>query len=97
MEDPSQQGKRPRTGSHLSTPGPAGLTKASVKSGATKPVLCGTDSVAVELVAALAAGQVVNATLEDHPDRTREQDEAAADYARAYPKTGRSYPPRSLK
>lgn len=71
--------------------------KAHVEEGGTDPALRGTDGVPVYLVAALAAGQGVDATLEDHPGLTRAQVEAAAEYARAYPKTGRPYPGRSFK
>lgn len=71
--------------------------KAHVEEGAAEPVLRGTDGVPVYLVAALAAGQGLDATLEDHPGLTRAQVEAAAEYARAYPKSGRPYPARSLK
>ncbi len=39
----------------------------------------------------------MEATLEDHPGVRRLQVEAAAEYARAYPKTGRPYPARSFK
>ena len=71
--------------------------KAHVEEGGAEPVLSGTDRLPVYLVAALAAGQGVDATLEDHPGLTRLQVEAAAEYAMAYPKTGRPYPGRSFK
>lgn len=70
--------------------------KARVEQGGAEPVLRGTDGVPVYLVAALAVGQGVDATLEDHPGLTRAQVEAAAEYARAYPKSGRPYPARSF-
>lgn len=70
--------------------------KARVEQGGAEPVLRGTDGVPVYLVAALAAGQGVDATLEDHPGLSRAQVEAAAEYARAYPKSGRPYPARSF-
>jgi uncharacterized protein (DUF433 family) len=70
--------------------------KAHMEEGGAEPVLRGTDGVPVYLVAALAAGQGVDATLEDHPGLTRAQVEAAAEYARAYPKSGRPYPARSF-
>jgi uncharacterized protein (DUF433 family) len=71
--------------------------KAHVDEGGAEPVLRGTRGVPAHLVAALAAGQGVEATLEDHPNLTREQVEAAVEYARAYPKSGRPYPARSFK
>jgi len=71
--------------------------KAHVEEGGAEPVLRGTDGVPVHLVAALATGQGVDATLEDHPGLTRAQVEAAAEYARAYPKSGRPFPARSFK
>jgi len=71
--------------------------KARVEQGGGEPVLRGTDGVPVYLIVALAAGQGMEATLEDYPGVTRSQVEAAAEYARAYPKTGRPYPARSFK
>lgn len=71
--------------------------KAHVEEGGAEPVLRGTDGVPAYLVAALAAGQGVEATLEDYPGLSRVQVEAAAEYARAYPKSGRPYPARSFK
>ena len=71
--------------------------KAHVEEGGAEPVLRGTNEVPVHLVAALAAGQGVDATLEDYPNLTRGQVEAAAEYASAYPKPGRPYPGRSFK
>ena len=71
--------------------------KAHVEVAGTEPVLRGTDGMPVYLVAALAIGQGVEATLEDHPGLARAQVEAAAEYAQAYPKTGRPYPARSFK
>ena len=71
--------------------------KAHVEEDGAEPVLRGTDGVPVHLVAALATGQGVDATLEDHPGLTRAQVEAAAEYARAYPKSGRPFPARSFK
>ncbi len=73
-----------------------GAAKAYVEEDGAEPVLRGTDGVPVYLVAALAAGQGVDATLEDHSGLTRAQVEAAAEYARAYPKSGRPYPARSF-
>lgn len=71
--------------------------RAHVDEGAAEPVLHGTNGVPVHLVAALAAGQGVEATLEDYSTLTRGQVEAAVEYACAYPKPGRPYPGRSFK
>ena len=71
--------------------------KAHVDEGGAEPVLRGGDGIPVHLIAALAAGQGVEATLEEHPGFTRAQVEAAVEYARAYPKPGRPYPARSFK
>jgi uncharacterized protein (DUF433 family) len=71
--------------------------KAYVEEGGAEPVLRGTDGVSVYFVAALAIGQGVDATLEDHPGLSRAQVEAVTEYARAYPETGRPYPARSFK
>jgi acyl-CoA reductase-like NAD-dependent aldehyde dehydrogenase len=49
------------------------------------------------MVAALARGQSVAEIVEDFPSLSRDQVEAAIDYAKAYPKRGRPYPARSLK
>ncbi|MBY3052484.1 DUF433 domain-containing protein [Rhizobium laguerreae] len=53
--------------------------------------------VPVHMVAALARGQTVAEIVEDFPSLSREQVEAAIEYAKAYPKRGRPYPSRSLK
>lgn len=71
--------------------------KAHVEEGGIEPVLGDTDGPPAYLVAALAAGQGVDATLEDFPGLSRIQVEAALEYARAYPKSGRPYPARSFK
>jgi len=71
--------------------------KAYVEEGVTEPVLRGTDSVPAYLIAALATGQGVDATLEDYPNLSRAQVEASVEYARAYPKFGRPYPAQSFK
>lgn len=72
--------------------------RAAVDPGATEgdPVIRGT-SVPVYVIAGLARGQTVEEILEDYPSLTRKQVEAAIEYARAYPKTGRPYPARSFK
>ncbi len=71
--------------------------KALVEEGGAEPVLRGTDGVPAYLIAALATGQGVDATLEDYPGLSRAQVEASVEYARAYPKSGRPYPARSFK
>lgn len=54
-------------------------------------------TIAAYLIAALARDQSVEAVLTDFPSLTREQVEAAIEYAKAYPKRGRPYPAKSLK
>lgn len=54
-------------------------------------------TIAAHLIAALARGQGVDAVLGDLSSLTRDQVEAAVEYAKAYPKRGRSYPTQSLK
>ncbi len=49
------------------------------------------------LVAALAREQTVEEILSDFPSLSKPQVEAAIGYAKAYPKRGRPYAPRSLK
>lgn len=61
-----------------------------------EPVLRGTN-VPVYEIAALARGQTAAEILEDYPALTREQVDAAVEYAKVYPKTGRPLPARSLK
>lgn len=61
-----------------------------------EPVIQGT-SIPVYMVAALAREETTDEILEDYPSLSREQVEAAIDYARAYPKRGRPYPGSSLK
>jgi uncharacterized protein (DUF433 family) len=64
--------------------------------GRAEPVLRGTD-VPVYAIAALLKGQTAEQVLEDYPGLTAAQLKIAADYATAYPKTGRPYPERSFK
>ncbi|TCR72684.1 DUF433 domain-containing protein [Rhizobium sp. BK376] len=54
-------------------------------------------TVAAHLIAALARDQAVDAILTDFPSLTRDQIDAAVEYAKAYPKRGRPYPTKSLK
>jgi len=54
-------------------------------------------TIAAYLIAALARDQGVDAVLTDFPSLTRDQVEAAVEYAKAYPKRGRPYPSKSLK
>ncbi len=70
--------------------------KALVDEHASESVLRGTD-VPVHVVAALARGQGTAEIVEDYPILTAEQAEAAIDYAKVYPRTGRPLPARSLK
>lgn len=60
------------------------------------PMLRGT-SVPVHAVAALARGQSVPEIVEDYPGITPAQVDAAVEYAKVYPKTGRPLPARSFK
>jgi len=60
------------------------------------PIFKGTD-IPVHMIAALAEGQGVDETLTDYPGLKRKQVLRALDYASAYPKKGRPYPPRSSK
>lgn len=61
-----------------------------------EPIIKGT-KIPVYMVAALARGQSAEEIVDDFPSLTRDQVEAAIEYAKAYPKRGRPYPPRSLK
>jgi uncharacterized protein (DUF433 family) len=61
-----------------------------------EPVLRGTD-VPVYEIAALTRGQTVAEIVEDYPGLTPAQVDAAAEYAKVYPKAGRPLPARSLK
>lgn len=61
-----------------------------------EPVLRGTN-VSVYELAALRRGQTVAEILEDYPGLTAEQVDAAVEYAKVYPKTGRPLPARSFK
>ena len=49
------------------------------------------------MIAALARGQTVTEIIEDYPSLTPEQIDAAVEYAKVYPKTGRPLPTRSFK
>lgn len=62
----------------------------------SEPLIKGT-RIPAYMVAALARGQSVAEIVEDFPSLSRDQVEAAIDYAKAYPKRGRPYPARSLK
>jgi hypothetical protein len=70
--------------------------KALVDESAPEPVLRGT-GVPVHVVAALARGQNTAEIVDDYPTLTAGQVEAAAEYAKVYPRTGRPLPTRSLK
>ena len=60
------------------------------------PIIRGTD-IPVYVIAALARGQTVAEIIEDYPGLTPEQIDAAVEYAKVYPKTGRPLPTRSFK
>lgn len=62
----------------------------------SEPVLRGT-TVPVHVLAALAKGQTVAEVGEDYPSLTSAQIDAALEYAKVYPRTGRPLPARSLK
>ncbi len=62
----------------------------------SEAVIRGT-SITAYLVAALARDQGPDAVLKDFPSLTRDQVEAAIEFAKAYPKRGRPYPTKSLK
>jgi uncharacterized protein (DUF433 family) len=70
--------------------------KAAVDERAPEPVLRGTD-VPVHVVASLARGQSASEIVEDYPTLTSGQVEAAVEYAKVYPRTGRPLPARSFK
>lgn len=61
-----------------------------------EPLIKGT-KIPVYMVAALARGQSVEQIVDDFPSLKRHQVGAVIEYAKAYPKRGRPYPPRSLK
>ena len=63
---------------------------------AADPLIRGTNVPAYE-IAALTRGQTAAEILEDYPGISREQVEAAAEFAKVYPKPGRPLPPRSFK
>jgi len=73
-----------------------GHVRAFVDETGAEPILRGTD-VPVHVVAALARGQSITEIIEDYPTLKTEQVEAAVDYAKVYPKTGRPLPTRSFK
>jgi len=70
--------------------------KAHVDEGAHEPQLKGV-GVPVHVVASLARDQTVQEIIEDYPALSRKQVEAAVEYAKIYPRTGRPLPVRSLK
>jgi uncharacterized protein (DUF433 family) len=61
-----------------------------------EPVLRGTETPVYE-IAALTRGQTVAEIVEDYPGLTPALVDAAAEYAKVYPKPGRPLPGRSLK
>lgn len=54
-------------------------------------------AISAHLIAALARDEGIDVVLADFPSMTRDQVEAAVEYAKAYPKRGRPYPTKSLK
>ncbi|WP_236775866.1 MULTISPECIES: DUF433 domain-containing protein [Agrobacterium tumefaciens complex] len=54
-------------------------------------------AISAHLIAALARDEGIDVVLADFPSMTRDQAEAAVEYAKAYPKRGRPYPTKSLK
>jgi uncharacterized protein (DUF433 family) len=69
--------------------------RAEVEEGAGEPLIRGT-TVPVHVIAGLASGETIEEILEDYPNLSRPQVEAAIEYAKAYPKPGRPYPARSF-
>lgn len=70
--------------------------KAHVDEGAHEPQLKGV-GVPVHVIAGLARDQSVEEIIEDYPALSRKQVEAAVEYAKVYPRTGRPLPQRSFK
>jgi uncharacterized protein (DUF433 family) len=70
--------------------------RAFVDENGAEPVLRNT-AVPVHAVAALARGQSVAEIVEDYPQLSATQVEAAIEYAQVYPRNGRPLPTRSLK
>ncbi|KOF12386.1 hypothetical protein AC244_34710 [Ensifer adhaerens] len=70
--------------------------KIDSKSNRGEAVIRGT-TITAHLIAALARDQSVDAILAEFPSLTRDQIDAAVEYAKAYPKRGRPYPTKSLK
>lgn len=64
--------------------------------GGADPVLRGSNA-SVYAIEALTRGQTIEEIIEDYPDLTVRQVDAAVEYAKVYPKTGRPLPTRSLK
>jgi uncharacterized protein (DUF433 family) len=60
------------------------------------PVPRGAD-ISVYEIEALTRGQTAQEIIEDHPGLARKQIEAAVEYAKIYPRTGRPSPARSFK
>lgn len=70
--------------------------KAHVDESAPEPRLKEA-GVPVHVIAGLARGESVEDIIEDYPALRREQVEAAIEYAKVYPRTGRPLPQRSFK
>ena len=70
--------------------------KALVDESAHEPQLKSV-GVPVHVIAGLARGQSVEEIINDYPSLNRNQVEAAIEYAKVYPRTGRPLPQRSFK
>jgi uncharacterized protein (DUF433 family) len=70
--------------------------KAHVDESTSEPTLRGTN-IPVHVIAALARGENPAEIAEDFPSLTPAQIDAALEYAKVYPRTGRPLPARSLK
>ena len=70
--------------------------KAHIDEGAREPQLKGV-GLPVHVVASLARDQTVEEITEDYPALSCKQVEAAVEYAKIYPRTGRPLPVRSFK
>lgn len=74
-----------------------GELRAAVEQSVDGDLILKGTQIPVHAIASLAKGQSPAEILEDYPSLTSEQIQVAIDYARAYPRTGRPYPERSLK
>lgn len=70
--------------------------KQAIDSRGDEPFIKGTDLKAYQ-IAALSPQLSIDEILEDYPSLKRSQVEAAINYARAYPKSGRPFPSTTMK